>query len=67
MTDFTCSAALPRPVHRKTGLMGYINLYRQRRALAALDDTRLADLGLSRRDAEVEASRPVWDAPAHWK
>ena len=67
MTDFTCSAALSRPAHRKTGLMGYINLYRQRRALAALDDTRLADLGLSRRDAEVEASRPVWDAPAHWK
>nr|WP_246030375.1 DUF1127 domain-containing protein [Litoreibacter halocynthiae] len=47
--------------------MGYVDLYRQRRALAALDDSRLADIGLSRREADAEARRPVWDAPAYWK
>jgi uncharacterized protein YjiS (DUF1127 family) len=47
--------------------MGYIDLYRQRRALAGLDDARLADLGLSRDEAETEANRPIWDAPVHWK
>ena len=67
MTDFTSSAACSRPAHRKTGLMGYIDLYRQRRALAGLDDARLADLGLSRDEAETEANRPIWDAPVHWK
>ena len=67
MTDFTTSATLSRPARRKIGLMGYIDLYRQRRALAALDETRLADLGLSRHEAEAEANRPVWDAPAYWK
>ncbi|WP_281857829.1 DUF1127 domain-containing protein [Litoreibacter halocynthiae] len=67
MTDFTCTTAHTRPAHRKTGLMGYVDLYRQRRALAALDDSRLADIGLSRLEADAEASRPVWDAPAYWK
>ena len=67
MTDFTSSSALARPAPRKIGLMGYIDLYRQRRALAALDETRLADLGLGRQEAEAEAKRPVWDAPTYWK
>ena len=67
MTDFSSSIALARPSRRKIGLLGYISLYRQRRALAALDDTRLADLGLSRHEADAEAARPVWDAPSHWK
>lgn len=67
MTDFSSSITLSRPAHRRTGLLGYIDLYRQRRALAALDDTRLTDLGLSRSEAEAEANRPIWDAPVHWK
>ncbi|MEP3347930.1 MAG: DUF1127 domain-containing protein [Litoreibacter sp.] len=67
MTDFASSIACSRPSTPRTGLMGYIDLYRQRRALAALDDTRLADLGLTRHEAQVEANRPVWDAPVHWK
>jgi len=67
MTDFTSSAALSRFSHRKIGLMRYIDLYRQRRALAALDTARLTDIGLSRQDAEVEAGRAFWDAPVHWK
>lgn len=41
-------------------------VWKQRRALAALDDSRLADIGLTRQEALAEANRPVWDAPDHW-
>ncbi|MEH6836254.1 MULTISPECIES: DUF1127 domain-containing protein [Falsihalocynthiibacter] len=41
--------------------------YRQRRALARLDDAALTDLGLSRSDATQEANRPIWDVPAAWR
>ena len=33
---------------------------RQRRALAALDDRLLADIGLSRTDVVRETSKPFW-------
>jgi uncharacterized protein YjiS (DUF1127 family) len=36
---------------------------RQRRALMALDDRMLADIGLSRSQAYGEASRPLTDLP----
>ncbi len=48
-------------------LLGYGALYRQRRALARLDDQALSDIGLSRSDALREARRPVWDAPTNWQ
>jgi uncharacterized protein YjiS (DUF1127 family) len=32
----------------------------QRRALAALDDPALKDIGVSRADAEAEAAKPFW-------
>lgn len=32
-----------------------------RRQLAEMDDRMLADLGISRGDARMEASRPMWD------
>ncbi len=67
MTDFTSSAIHSRPANRKSGIMGYVDLYHQRRALAKLDNARLADLGLSRQEADVEAGRAFWDAPQHWK
>lgn len=38
----------------------------QRRALAALDGERLADLGITRAQAETEANRPAWDMPHRW-
>lgn len=36
-------------------------VWRQRRTLATLDDTRLDDLGLTRAEALREAARPAWD------
>ncbi len=35
---------------------------RQRRTLRALDDRLLADVGLSRADAEAEGRKPFWRA-----
>jgi len=40
---------------------------RQRRALLALDDSRLDDLGLTYRQARREATKPIWDVPAYWR
>lgn len=37
---------------------------RQRRALLALDDRMLADIGISRSQAYGEADRPFFDLPA---
>lgn len=39
---------------------------RQRTALSHLDDHALDDLGLTRRDADLEAGRPFWDLPRTW-
>jgi uncharacterized protein YjiS (DUF1127 family) len=38
-----------------------VALHNERRALAAMDDARLFDLGLTRAEACAEAQRPVWD------
>ncbi len=53
--------ALPRP--RRLPLRQMYEVARQRRELAQLDDAILADLGLSRHDAQREAARPFWDLP----
>ena len=44
-----------------------LRVRRERRQLAALDDARLADLGLTRADAERESRRSLLDIPAHRK
>ena len=38
----------------------YIDLVRQRRALAQLDSRLLDDIGVSREDAVREAAKPFW-------
>ncbi|MEM8776656.1 MAG: DUF1127 domain-containing protein [Pseudomonadota bacterium] len=42
-------------------LVQMIATYRQRRALARLDDRALNDIGITRQDAEKEAKRVFWD------
>lgn len=48
-------------------LLDMMALRRQRRSLALLDDAMLRDIGLTREQAQFEASRPIWDVPNHWK
>lgn len=49
------------------GLMQAFKVQQSRRALAKLSAEQLADIGLTRAQAEEEAARPLWDAPAHWR
>jgi len=42
-------------------LLAMLDVYRQRRALARLDDAALADIGLSRTEALAESRRALWD------
>ena len=51
-------------LHRLNSAMA---LYRSRARLAELDAHLLDDIGLTRRDVEKEANRPLWDAPDGWK
>jgi uncharacterized protein YjiS (DUF1127 family) len=41
----------------------WLEVRRQRRQLQSLSDAMLRDIGLSRADAEREATRPFWDLP----
>ncbi len=55
----------PRVVWRR--IVALYSLQRQRRQLAELEPHLLEDIGIDRNDAQREASRPFWDAPAHWQ
>lgn len=58
-------AVLPRRRFRLSDLadvaMTWIDVARQRRHLAALDNRMLSDIGFSRADVEREIHRPFWD------
>lgn len=41
--------------------------HRQRQALRGMDAGRLADIGLTARQADAEANRPFWDVPRSWR
>lgn len=45
----------------------WIDVARQRKHLAKLDDAMLRDIGVTRGAADTEARRPFWDAPAIWR
>lgn len=40
---------------------------RERRRLADMPDHLLRDIGLTREQANAEASRRLWDVPANWR
>ncbi len=48
---------------RRVSFLDVMALYRQRRALARLDDDALDDLGITREEADAESRRPFWDLP----
>lgn len=43
----------------------WLDLWAERRSLAALDQRMLADLGLTEYTAQREAARPMWDVPSN--
>lgn len=61
----TLSAPIARRRFPSPGAL--LALWRQRRALAVLDDAALQDIGVSRQSAKAEAARPFWDVPSHWR
>ncbi|MBV0913887.1 DUF1127 domain-containing protein [Rhodobacteraceae bacterium ASV31] len=60
-----------RPARNRQSVLAYLgaalHTYRQRRALARLDDAALRDIGLSQAEAATESSRPIWDVPGYWR
>lgn len=42
-------------------------VWRSRQALARLDAAALSDIGLTKRAADAEAAKPIWDVPATWR
>lgn len=57
-TPATCARA---PARRRIRLATLLSIWRQRRALARMDNAQLRDLGLSRAAALAEARRWPWD------
>ncbi len=41
--------------------------HRQRQSLRGMDAARLADIGLTARQADAECNRPFWDVPHSWR
>lgn len=68
MTMITASPAR-RPARQSAigRLALLLSVWRQRQVLRSLDDRALTDIGVTRREAEAEASRPIWDAPETWR
>jgi len=64
---FITSHANYAPLRSAVSLRDLYAVWRSRRALAALDDAALADIGLSRFEAAAEANRPFWDVPQTWR
>jgi len=62
----TFSLSRTRTARQTAGLprvMAMIGVHKERRELAAMSDSRLRDLGITRQEATVEAARPFWDLP----
>ncbi len=59
----TCIPASASRHGARPSLSLMLRVWSERRALAKMDETRLADLGLSPIDAARESARPIWDVP----
>ena len=66
-TNLITEATFKPSINLFTRLASMIELAKQRKRLAELDADQLADIGVSRDDAMMEAARPSWDAPHNWR
>ena len=67
MTFITERRSAYRPTRRFPGLNTILAAWRSRQVLARLDDRALTDIGLSRKEAQTEAAKPIWDVPDTWR
>ena len=71
MIHVTSLSSSHRPAARNSGwfarLLNANALRKERRGLRHLTDAQLNDIGVTRAQAEEEASRSGWDAPNHWR
>jgi uncharacterized protein YjiS (DUF1127 family) len=63
----TACQTAPRRASLLSALITRFAVLRQRRALVALDDSALQDIGLTRLEATTEGKRRFWDAPDSWR
>ncbi|MEM1160829.1 MAG: DUF1127 domain-containing protein [Pseudomonadota bacterium] len=63
LSTFARPFATLRPNTIWRSLVTAMQVAKERRALANLDDRTLADIGLNHLQASREASRPIWDLP----
>ena len=66
------SGAAPRRLFGRivtipTAIARFVQLRRERQALARLDRHLLDDIGLDPTAARDESGRVFWDAPNHWR
>lgn len=67
MTMLTAThRAIPARRSVLSGLKSLFAINRQRQTLRTLDARALDDIGVTRTEADAEAARPFWDAPATW-
>lgn len=67
MTFLTDTRATLARQNKGFGLSRALDVWRQRQHLKALDDQALSDIGVSRAQAQREATRPIWDVPETWR
>lgn len=66
MENLICRPVPRRPASLGDRLRAILSIRGQRRRLRELRDDALDDIGITRRAAEREARRPIWDVPANW-
>ena len=59
------SIRMPHPMRWFSVAVQVLGVLRQRRQLATMPNSQLADIGITREQAMTEAARPFWDLPAN--
>lgn len=70
-TALPAAQTAARPARARTSVVARLAhamaVWRQRNRLESLPQHMLRDIGLTEGDVAREASRPLWDAPKHWR